>query len=100
MDGGTVHRPAPGVVETELDGRVAAYAPATDQVVVLSDTATSLWRLLRAGPHTLDDLVRDLADQYRIAPGEIRADVAGALEQLETAGLLVPAARPDATRRR
>lgn len=77
----------PGVVETELDGDIALFHPATGRVVILNGTASDVWRL-SDGEHTVRSLVAHLARAYGVDDDSIRADVEAALSELRTNGFL------------
>ena len=72
---------------TELDGRVSLFDPATDEVLVLNETASEVWRLAD-GTLTIDGIVGRLAPIFDVAADEIRPEVASLVEDLRTRGLL------------
>ncbi len=82
-------RPLPVAAMTELDGVVALYSATTDQVLVLSETASDIFRLLD-GVRTQRQVVEAVAARYAMAPEEVEADVVAALGSFRDAGLLSP----------
>jgi hypothetical protein len=82
---------APDALAREIDGNFTIYDKRRDRVVVLNDTASSIWRLCdgRAGQAIVDELAR----RYAADREEIQRDVEAVLEQLSGSGLL---ARGDA----
>jgi hypothetical protein len=85
--GQLVGPPAAGVSEVEIDGRICLYAPGSEQVVVLNDTASDVWRLAD-GERTLAELVDLLAASYGVEAASILGDVQAAVEQFRAAALL------------
>lgn len=87
MDAQHTARPVANVIETEVDGDVGLYDPSTEEVVVLNQTASDIWRLCDGGS-TLDEIVRLLARAYGAEPSTIREDVAIVVDQLRRQGFL------------
>lgn len=81
--------PLPDVTETAVDGTVSLYAPSTQQVLLLNETATSVWRLAD-GTRTVGQLVDELAAQYGVAAESIRDQVRGTVQDLADGGLIEP----------
>jgi hypothetical protein len=79
--------PVPNVLETELDGDVSLYDPASEQVTILNGTASDVWYLCD-GTRTEEEIVELLAGSYSVAPAQIRDDVAGTIAKIQKAGLL------------
>lgn len=52
----------------------------------LGGTAAAIWMRLGATPLSLDQIVRDLADEYGVAADAIRHDVAAFLDALRAKG--------------
>lgn len=86
--------PAPHVVESEVDGHISLYDAEGQEVLVLNETASDVWRL-SDGEHTLDEIVSLLAQAYAVAPDDIRADVTETVELWRAKGLLAGTARED-----
>jgi len=79
--------PKPSVLETEMDGDISLYDPASERVTVLNATASDVWRLVD-GERSAADITGLLASAYGVAPGSIADDVSAALRSFEEAGLL------------
>ena len=79
--------PVAGVIESEIDERIALFHPGSSRVFVLNSTAGDVWRL-SDGELTFDQLVAALASSYATKPERIREDVASAVEQLRRDGLI------------
>lgn len=77
----------PVAAMTEIDGVIAVYSSAADQVLVLSETASSVWRLLD-GVRSERQVVEALAERYGVEPDSIAADVSSMLTSLRDGGLL------------
>lgn len=81
MQCGRLGPPLTTVQALELDGSISLYDSATNQALVLNETATAIWRLLD-GKHDAEDIVRVLSDAYGVANDRIRSDVLSALTVL------------------
>jgi len=79
--------PVQQVLETELDGEVSLYNPATEQVTILNGTASDVW-LLCDGEHTAEEITKLLAASYDVDEDEIRDDVSSTIDRLYESGLL------------
>ncbi|HJQ76388.1 MAG TPA: PqqD family protein [Acidimicrobiia bacterium] len=86
-DNDRVGPPAQQVLETELDGEISLYNPATEQVTILNGTASDVW-LLCDGEHTVEEITELLASSYEVDEKEIRDDVISTIERLYDSGLL------------
>lgn len=86
-DNDRVGPPAQQVLETELDGEISLYNPATEQVTILNGTASDVW-LLCDGEHTVEEITELLASSYEVDEKEIRDDVTSTIERLYDSGLL------------
>ena len=78
----------PGVTQIEVDGLVSIFSPITQQVVLLNDTATGVWRLVD-GEHDLAGIVALLAAAYGVEPDSIREDVATTVRSFIESGLIL-----------
>lgn len=85
--------PVASVRALELDGEISLYHAASQQAVLLNDTASAIWRLAD-GQRSLREIVTDLAATYGTTEDQIRPDVERAVAELVAAGFL-PAAAPD-----
>lgn len=84
---GAVGPPAAHVVESEVGDQISLYDPESEEVLVLNPTASDVWRL-SDGTHTLDEIAALLGRAYGVDPGAIAADVAGAVADFASRGLL------------
>lgn len=82
-----VSRPLPMAAMVEIDGVVAVYSAASDQVLVLSETASDIWRLLD-GLRSERQVVEVLAERYCVAPDSIASDVSDMLASFRDNGLV------------
>ena len=87
MDRPVVGPPAVGARAVEIDGRISVYSPSTQDLVSLNDTASDVWRLCD-GEHPLDQIVELLARNYGTTADIIGDQVAGAVDDLVSLGLL------------
>ncbi|WP_336921864.1 PqqD family protein [Aquipuribacter sp. SD81] len=74
-------------VEVELDGVVAVYASRTEEVLVLSETASAVWRLLD-GRRDEPAVVARLAEDYGVAAEVVAPDVAAVLAAWRDKGVV------------
>lgn len=91
----TLSRPAVvarDAIAREIDGNFTIYDKDRDNVTVLNDSASEIWRLCdgRAGNAIVDELAR----RYKADRDEIQRDVESVLEQLAGSGLLVAVDAP------
>lgn len=63
----------------EIDGRVALFVPATDELAFLNATATDVLRLCD-GSHTYEDIVSTLAQAYAVPIANIDDSVARVID--------------------
>ena len=89
MSGQKLGPPPDGVTEVEIDGRISVYAPGEQQVLLLNDTASDVWRLLD-GENDLEQITALLATAYGVDPGTIAEDVRAAVQNFVDAGALAP----------
>ena len=80
-------RPVPLAVMTEIDGVVAVYSAAHDQVMVLSPTASDIWRLLD-GVRSEQQVVEAVAELYDMPSDSIASDVSAMIACFREKGLL------------
>lgn len=86
-DNQRVGPPAQQVLETELDGEISLYNPATEQVTILNGTASDVW-LLCDGEHTVEEITELLASSYEMTEEDIKGDVTSTIDRLYESGLL------------
>jgi hypothetical protein len=86
-DAAKVGPPAPDVTQTEIDGRISVYDPRTEQVTMLNETASDVWRL-SDGTQSVEEIVGALARAYAVDASAIREQVTDAVKQFYDAGLL------------
>ena len=80
--------PAAHIVESEVDGRISIFDPQSQEVSVLNDTASDVWRLCD-GTSTLNEVVELMARAYGVEPDAIGEDVKATVETFYGKGLLV-----------
>lgn len=78
-----------GVVEKEIHDCFALLHPVTNEVLVLNDSASDIWRL-SDGEFTLETIVHLLARAYSADVAAIREDVERTVTLLRRRGFLVP----------
>ena len=66
-------------VYTELDGDVALFQSDTCDYLLLNETGSAIWKLLKAKP-TLPELCKHLEQEYEVNPDECKASVEAWLE--------------------
>lgn len=71
---GKIAGPRSDLVETEVDGNISLYDPLREEVLVLNETASDVWRLCD-GEHSLDEIVRLIARAYQIDAEEHREEI-------------------------
>jgi hypothetical protein len=79
--------PVAGITQVELDDQVCLYSPQGEQVLVLNETASDVWRLVD-GTLSVAGVVDLLTRAYRADAHEIRKDVLDVITQLQAAGVL------------
>ena len=72
----------------DVDGRVTVYAPGSEHVLFLNETASDVWRLLD-GEHAFKEIVDLLASAYGVDASEIASEVRATLSSFVAAGLVV-----------
>ena len=83
-------KPHPQVIFTELaDGTGVLLHLLTKFFFSLNPTSTFLWKLLRKGGVTQDDMVRKLIDRYRVSKTKARQDVERFITYLQKEELLI-----------
>lgn len=79
--------PAAHIVESEVDGRISIFDPQTQEVSMLNDTASDVWRL-SDGTSTLAQVVRLVAQAYGVEPDAIDEEVKATVKTFYDKGLL------------
>tara|TARA_B100001057_G_C22515915_1_gene819875 strand:+ start:263 stop:541 length:279 start_codon:yes stop_codon:yes gene_type:complete len=64
---------------TELDGEVALFQSDTCDYLILNETGSAIWKLLKTKP-TLPELCKHLEQEYEVTPDECKASVEAWLE--------------------
>lgn len=77
----------PGFIEAELGAEISLYDPGREQVTLLNETASDLWRLLD-GTTRLGEVVGLLAQAYQVPANDIRSEIEAVVDTLEKAGLI------------
>jgi len=80
------------VIEREVDTCIALLQCDTAEALVLNETASDIWRLIKDGDQTLEAVVTLLARAYGTSADAIREDVADAIAALGQRGFLAPPA--------
>ena len=97
----------PGVVARRVAGemllvpvnaRTVDEAHKTAELFVLNATAERLWELL-ASPISIEDLARNLIDEFEVSAESARADAAAFIQSLRDIGIAVEAGPGDDERR-
>lgn len=78
--------PSSHILETEIADEISLYDPTTEQVVVLNQTASDVWRLCD-GESDIEDIVRLLAGAYGVRGDEIRAEIEETIRSFQDQGL-------------
>ena len=79
--------PRSHILETEIEDEISIYDPHSEQVVVLNQTASDVWRL-SDGESDLDEIVSLLAAAYGVEGEAIRGEVEETVRSLQDHGLL------------
>lgn len=79
--------PSPQVLETDIDGDISLYNPASEKVTVLNGTASDVW-LLCDGSHSMGEIKRLLASSYQVEEVEIAGDIERTINELRESGLI------------
>lgn len=79
--------PAAHIVESEVDGRISLFDPQTQEVSMLNDTASDVWRLCD-GTSTLDQVIELMAKAYGVEPDTVGHEVKATVETFYDKGLL------------
>jgi len=87
MADGMVGPPASQVIETEIEGEISLYDPASEQVTILNGTASDVW-LLCDGGHSIEEIKDLLAASYGTTREAVSEDVERTIAEFRTAGLL------------
>jgi hypothetical protein len=82
------------VVAREIEGEliivplVAGIGDLEDELFTLNDTGRAIWNRLD-GRCPLQEVVRELSDEYQAEPGQITTDVLGLVGELLRRGMVV-----------
>ena len=79
------------MVESEVDGRVSLYDPQSEEVLVLNESASDVWRL-SDGSQTVDQMIALLAKAYGVEPVAIGDEVVETVRGFRERGLLADGA--------
>ena len=80
-------RPNPDVVSRQVGEGVVLVHLRTNRIYNLNRTGAALWSLLEQG-RDVDDAEAELLERFDVEAGELRADVARLVGDLEANGLL------------
>ena len=81
---------APEVLWRRTFDRVILLGGEGSELLTLLGTGVDIWDLLSA-PQTIESMTAALADRYRAEADVVRSDVAGLIERLASAGVVVGA---------
>jgi hypothetical protein len=90
LEGREAWRRDPGLPFQRLDDDTIVVDPARREMHLLNETAARIWELLE-WPHTLDQLVTALAEEYEAPEDELRAAAADLIAELGAKGVFVRA---------
>ncbi len=79
--------PAAHIVESEVDGRISLFDPESQEVSLLNDTASDVWRLCD-GTSTIDQVVELMAKTYGVEPDAVAHEVKATVTTFYDKGLL------------
>lgn len=79
--------PAAHIVESEVDGRISLFDPQSQEVSMLNDTASDVWRLCD-GSSTIDQVVELVAKAYGVEPDAVEDEVKATVTTFYDKGLL------------
>ena len=80
----------PGLPFQRLDEDTIVVDPKRREVHLLNDSAARIWELLQS-PHTIDELVAVLVEEYDAAADEVRDATSDLIAELGAKGVLVRA---------
>lgn len=78
---------APNLMSTQIDDEIVILNMATDNYIALDVIGLRIWELLEA-PCTLDEICKQLEQEFSGDPEQIRADVLAFLDELQTEEML------------
>lgn len=87
--------PAPDVVSRRLGEAAILIDLETARMFALNDTATVIWECIRDGGPLLEQVRACFDEPDRVPPGQMAADVAKLIEELEGLGLVGVSAMSD-----
>jgi hypothetical protein len=82
------YRQNPAVVLAEIDGVATLFNPDTYEYLVLNATGSAVWTLIKQ-PKTLEHIVADLLDHYKVAQSRCLRDVSIWLEDALSRSLIL-----------
>ena len=96
--GVTARRVAGEMVLIPVDARTVDELHRTAELFVLNATAERLWELLES-PISIEDLARNLIDEFEVSAESARVDAAAFIQSLRDIGIAVEAGQGDDERR-
>ena len=90
-------RPSPSVHTRLFDGEMVILDMARGEYLALDRIGSRLWDALEAG-RTLDDLAREIVDEYDVSLDQARADLEGLENELIARGLVIVDGKGEDTR--
>lgn len=79
--------PAAHIAESEVDGRISLFDPQSQEVSMLNDTASDVWRLCD-GTSTLDQVIELMAKAYGVESDAVGDEVKATVKTFYDKGLL------------
>ncbi len=93
MDPSIIPNMHPQVAATIADGQAVIVLADSGNVTILNETATRVWQLCD-GTHTIEQIVRTIADEYGVEQVTAQNDVNDLLEQMLKIEALVLGGQP------
>jgi hypothetical protein len=79
--------PIDGLLESEVGDELSIYHPATQEALLLNQTASDIWRLVD-GTRSVAQIVDALAVAYQVDTAEIAPEVERVISDFEQRGLV------------
>lgn len=74
-------------MEQPVDDELILFNPATETYFTLNRSAREVWELSNS-THTLDEIAKELANRYDMAPAALLEDVTAIVESFRDANLI------------
>ena len=86
----TMYRRNPDLIGASIDDELVMMSVERGQYYGLGGVGPRVWELLEK-PHTLDQLVEEILEEFEVERGVCERDMVGFLERMEEFGLIVRA---------